>query len=102
MKLQRLALLALMVFPTTLLAADAKLGEEKAAMCMACHGKTGKAVIDAYPNLNGQNQQYLINSMNAYKDGERKGGLAAMMQGIASSLSDEDIENLAAYYSSLK
>ncbi len=84
------------------LAADVAAGQAKAAVCAACHGADGIAVIPGYPNLKGQNEQYLVTSMKAYKNKERTGGLAAVMQAQASMLSDEDIANLAAYYASLK
>ncbi|MEH0665378.1 cytochrome c [Vibrio scophthalmi] len=85
-----------------LAAGDAAAGQAKAAVCAACHGADGIAVIPGYPNLKGQNEQYLISSIKAYKNKERNGGLAAVMQAQASMLSDADIENLAAYYASLK
>ncbi|WP_047049960.1 c-type cytochrome [Vibrio mexicanus] len=84
------------------LAADVAAGQAKAAVCAACHGADGIAVIPGYPNLKGQNEQYLVTSMKAYKNKERTGGLAAVMQAQASMLSDDDIANLAAYYASLK
>ena len=83
-------------------AGDAAAGQAKAAVCAACHGADGIAVIPGYPNLKGQNEQYLVSSINAYKNKERNGGLAAVMQAQASMLSDADIANLAAYYASLK
>lgn len=83
-------------------AADASAGKAKSAICAACHGADGIAVIDGYPNLAGQNEKYLISSMKAYKTKQRNGGLAAVMQAQASMLSDEDIANLAAYYASMK
>ncbi|MEC7306441.1 c-type cytochrome [Vibrio gigantis] len=84
------------------LAGDVAAGQAKAAICAACHGADGIAVIPGYPNLKGQNEQYIASSINAYKNGQRTGGLAAVMQAQASMLSDEDIANLAAYYASLK
>ncbi|KGY08564.1 c-type cytochrome [Vibrio sinaloensis] len=83
-------------------AGDVAAGQAKAAVCAACHGADGIAVIPGYPNLKGQNEQYLVSSINAYKNKERNGGLAAVMQAQASMLSDADIANLAAYYASLK
>lgn len=85
-----------------LAAGDAKAGQAKAAICAACHGPDGIAVIPGYPNIKGQNEQYIISSLNAYKANQRSGGLAAVMQAQASMLNDDDIKNLAAYYSSLK
>ncbi|AOY47914.1 TPA: cytochrome c [Vibrio cholerae] len=84
------------------LAGDVAAGQAKAAVCAACHGMDGIAVISGYPNLKGQSEQYLISSVKAYKNKERTGGLAAVMQAQAMMLSDEDIANLAAYYASLK
>ncbi|MGR5131412.1 c-type cytochrome [Vibrio alfacsensis] len=85
-----------------LAAGDAAAGQAKAAVCAACHGPDGIAAIPGYPNIKGQNEQYIASSIKAYKDGQRTGGLAAVMQAQASLLSDADIANLAAYYSSLK
>ncbi|HHX8287246.1 TPA: c-type cytochrome [Vibrio diabolicus] len=85
-----------------LAAGDAAAGQAKSGVCAACHGADGIAVIPGYPNLKGQNEQYIISSIKAYKNKERTGGLAAVMQAQASLLSDEDIANLAAYYASLK
>jgi cytochrome c553 len=82
-------------------AGDAAAGKTKAAMCGSCHGANGKAVIPTYPNLAGQNEQYLVTALKAYKSGERSTGQAMIMAGMAKPLSDADIANLAAYYSSL-
>jgi len=81
---------------------DTTAGQEKSGVCAACHGVDGIAVISGYPNLKGQNEQYIISSIKAYKNKERVGSLAAVMQTQAALLSDEDIANLAAYYASLK
>ncbi|KOO14570.1 cytochrome C biogenesis protein CcsB [Vibrio xuii] len=83
-------------------AGDVAAGQAKAAVCAACHGADGIAMIPDYPNLKGQNEQYLVSSIKAYKNKERNGGMAAVMQAQASLLSDADIANLAAYYASLK
>ena len=76
-------------------------GKAKAAVCAACHGQNGIAQIPTYPNLAGQNEQYLVSALKAYKNKQRSGGQAAIMQGQATGLSDTDIANLAAYYASL-
>jgi cytochrome c553 len=81
---------------------DAQAGAQKAAMCVACHGVTGKVSVPMYPNLAGQNEAYLEHSLQAYKKGERSGGQAEVMKAYVSGLSDEDISNLAAYYASMK
>ena len=84
------------------MAADAAAGKAKAAVCAACHGQNGVAAIPMYPNLAGQNEQYLVSALKAYKNKERNGGQAVVMQGQAAALSDADIANLAAYYAGLK
>lgn len=83
-------------------AGDAAAGKTKAAVCAGCHGANGKAMVPTYPNLAGQNEQYLVGALKAYKSKQRNGGQAIIMQGQAAALSDADIANLAAYFSSLK
>tara|TARA_B100000949_G_scaffold204581_1_gene194262 strand:- start:54 stop:416 length:363 start_codon:yes stop_codon:yes gene_type:complete len=80
----------------------AELGKEKSTVCQSCHGSTGKADIPIYPNIAGQNAPYLEMSLKAYRDQSRKGLQADAMYGIAAGLSDEDIKNLAAYFSGQK
>lgn len=82
-------------------AGDAAAGEGKVAVCAACHGADGKATAPIYPNLAGQNAEYLVSSLKAYRAGERAGGMSAVMTPQAQALSDEDIADIAAYYSSL-
>ncbi|MDK9756460.1 cytochrome c [Vibrio sp. D173a] len=97
------AMMALTMFSGQALAAgDVAAGQAKAGVCAACHGADGIAVIPGYPNLKGQNEQYIASSIKAYKAGQRTGGLAPVMQAQANLLSDDDIANLAAYYASLK
>ncbi|MCR9909992.1 cytochrome c [Vibrio campbellii] len=97
------AMMALtMLSGQALAAGDVAAGQAKAGVCAACHGADGIAVIPGYPNLKGQNEQYIATSIKAYKAGQRTGGLAPVMQAQANLLSDEDIANLAAYYASLK
>ena len=68
--------------------------------CRACHGEKGaKPITPDYPKLNGQNKSYLVNALKAYKSGNRKGGLAAVMTAQASSLSEDAMKALAEYYS---
>ncbi|EJC6735992.1 cytochrome C biogenesis protein CcsB [Vibrio vulnificus] len=87
---------------SALAAGDVAAGQAKAAVCAACHGANGMATIPGYPNLKGQNEQYLVSAIKAYKNKERNGGLAVVMQAQAAMLNDADIANLAAYYASLK
>ncbi len=83
------------------MAGDVAAGKAKSAVCAACHGAAGISAVDMYPNLAGQKKTYLVNAMKAYKTKVRNGGMAMIMQGQAATLSDQDIDNLAAYYSSL-
>lgn len=80
-------------------AGDVEAGKMKAAICGSCHGQNGISFSPDFPNLAGQKAGYLEKAINYYRSGERKN---AMMNSIAVSLSDDDIKNLAAYYSSLK
>lgn len=96
------AVAALIMASPAMASGDAAAGKAKAAVCAACHGADGIALIPGYPNLKGQNEQYLVSSLKAYKSKERSGGMAMVMQPQAAMLSDADIENLAAYFASLK
>jgi YVTN family beta-propeller protein len=80
-------------------AADVAAGKNKASVCTACHGFTGTSPSDAYPNIAGQKQAYLIEQLQAFRDGTRKDPL---MSPMGEALSDEDIDNLAAYYAQQK
>jgi cytochrome c553 len=81
-----------------ILAADIAAGKSKSVTCAACHGNNGISMIPMYPNLAGQKEQYLVLQMKAFRDGERKN---MVMGPMASGLSDTDITNISAYYSSL-
>ena len=81
---------------------DVRAGAQKAASCMACHGAEGKSAVPLYPNLAGQHAPYLLYSLQAYKKGERSGGQAEVMKAFVAGLSDQDMDDLAAYYASLQ
>jgi cytochrome c553 len=81
-------------------AADLAAGKEKAAMCGACHGPDGNTpIMPEYPKLAGQPSDYLEKALKDYKSGKRKNPLMAPM---AQGLSKKDIQDVAAYFSSLK
>lgn len=82
----------------TLAAGDATAGKDKASACTSCHGVDGKG-SEPNTNIAGMNVGKFKTAMNAYKSGERNN---AMMQMFAKKLNDQDIEDLAAYYASLK
>ncbi len=73
-------------------------GKTKAAACFACHGTDGNAVDPQYPRLAGQYNAYIQQVLHEYKDGGRSNPI---MKGMVSTLSDQDIEDVAAYFSSL-
>ena len=86
-----------------LYAADPAAGQAKAALCVACHGVNGNApILDTYPKLGGQNAAYLEMSIKAYKNGERTGANAALMVPMIAALTDADIADIAAYFSSVE
>ena len=90
-------ILALGISFTAQAAGDAEAGKAKSGACAACHGANGISANPIWPNLAGQKDQYLIAQMKAFRDGARKN---PMMSPMVAGLSDADIENLAAYYSS--
>jgi cytochrome c553 len=80
-------------------AADATAGEQKAATCASCHGPQGNSSNAQWPNLAAQQSTYLANQLKAFKAGER---INPMMQSMAANLTNDDIANLAAYFSTQK
>jgi len=84
--------------PAAALAGDPAAGKKKTTTCVACHGQKGIATAPNYPNLAGQNEKYLIDALKGYKSGARNNPI---MKPMVAPLSDTDIENIAAYYSSL-
>lgn len=84
-------------------AADISAGREKIAMCAGCHGIEGYrwAYPEVYhvPKLGGQHAAYLVKALQAYKSGTRN---HPTMRAVASSLTDADMADIAAYYSSVK
>jgi len=92
-----LATTVLMASPA--FAGDAAAGKAKAGMCAACHGAAGVSAIPMYPNLAGQKEMYLTKQLKDFKAGTRKD---PVMSAMAAPLSDADVANLAAYFSSLK
>jgi cytochrome c553 len=79
---------------------DAAVGKTKAAMCIGCHGIVGYQAsfpeIHRVPMISGQGAKYISNALSAYQKGDRK---HPTMMSVAASLSDQDMADLAAYYS---
>ena len=79
---------------------DYAAGEKKAKeVCAACHGADGNSPSGAFPKLAGQWESYLIAAMKQYRSGERKN---AVMAPQAATLSDQEIEDTASYFSQQK
>ncbi len=82
---------------------DAKAGAQKIQMCQGCHGidgwRTAYPEVYTVPRIAGQHSTYFVNALKAYKTGDRK---HPSMRGIAASLSDKDMADLAAYYAEAK
>jgi len=80
---------------------DVEAGKQKAEMCIGCHGIPGYQnsfpEIHKVPKISGQSAQYIVASLNAYKKGDRK---HPSMRGIAGSLSEQDMADLGAFYTS--
>ena len=92
------ACLALVSAPV-LAAGDAAAGREKARQCQTCHGIDGLATVPIAPHLAGENFTYLQTQLRNYKSGRRE---HEIMTVVASQLSDQDIDDLAAWYSSIR
>ena len=90
---------SLLMIAAPSMAADAAAGKTKSVTCVACHGPEGVSLNPMWPNLAGQQDMYLVKQMKDFRDGNRKDPVMAPM---ALSLSDDDIADLAAYYSSLE
>lgn len=99
MKKKLLALSITLAFssaPTILYAeGNFNAGKGKAASCAGCHGEAGNSMMPSFPKLAGQHPTYLVNQLNAFKDGSRK---EATMSSIAQSLSEQDMLDIAAFY----
>ena len=79
--------------------ADLKAGRAAAAACARCHGMDGKSTAPEIPHLAAQNPHYLVHALTAYRQKVRG---SAPMQDTVGSLTDADLENVAAYYASLE
>jgi cytochrome c553 len=83
----------------TVWAGDADAGKAKSMPCATCHGLNGMSTLNEAPNLAGQPMIYLIEQMRAYRSGKRQNEIMSI---IAKPLSNADIEDLAAWYNSIK
>ena len=80
-------------------AGDVKAGRAKALACQACHGLDGLSKLPDAPHLAGQPERYLVKSLDEYRKGVRKNELMTL---VVKDLSDQDIADLASYYSAIE
>lgn len=85
---------------------DAEAGKDKSATCGACHGADGNSAIDINPKLAGQHEAYIVKQLNEFKLASQTGGAEgrnnAVMNGMAAALSEQDTQDIAAYFSNQK
>ena len=97
-------LLAGVVFQTSISHAqgEASVGEKKAEVCATCHQKDGNSTNPLYPKIAGQNARYLLKQLMDYKKGPKGGRDNPIMYGMVATLSDKEMEDLAAYFAEQK
>lgn len=88
----------LITLPVMVQAADSAKGKQLTGVCQSCHGAAGISTNPLYPNLAGQKAPYLIKQLRDFKEGKRQD---PVMSAMVKSLSEEDLNNIAEYYSEL-
>jgi cytochrome c553 len=78
---------------------DPAAGQAKTAVCGACHGPDGNSMAPNFPKLAGQGQRYLLKQLHEIKDGKR---VVLEMTGLLNNLNDQDLADMAAYFSGQK
>jgi len=91
-------ILAIAVTPVSLAAGSADAGATKSATCVACHGVNGNSTNEQWPSLAGQNAVYFKSQLKHWHDKTRQDSLN-LMPAMAAALSDQDMDDLAAYFS---
>ena len=94
-----LGALSICLVPISVNAGDARAGRQKITTCQACHGLDGVSKNPEAPNLAGQVEGYLVKALAEYKSGAR---MNESMNIVAKELSDQDMADVAAYYSSIQ
>jgi len=88
----------LLLSSTVYSAGDIEAGRAKAVTCFGCHGPQGIAFAPNFPNLAGQKEAYLNSAIQSYRNGKRND---PTMRAMVAALTDDDVTNLAAFFSSL-
>lgn len=91
-------LLTGIAFGDALVSGDAEAGKAKAITCGACHGSDGNSVNPVWPSIAGQHPTYIVEQLQAFKGGQRS---EPLMLGQVMLLNDDDMKNLAVYYSEM-
>jgi cytochrome c553 len=91
------AALLMLAFHAAPAAAGAEEGRAKAAACVACHGENGNSSSPAFPSLSGQPRQFIVSALFQFREGKRQN---EVMAPLAAKLSNADMNDLAAYFSS--
>jgi cytochrome c553 len=93
------AALVAAILPASAASGDPEVGRKKSTPCAACHGANGVSPSPDFPNLAGQHPDYLEAALRHYKNGKRKNPI---MQAQVANLSNKDMLDLAAFFSSQK
>lgn len=90
-----IAIFSLSLATTSAMAGDAAKGEGKVALCAGCHMPDGNSVVDMFPKLAGQHEQYIVKQLSDFKSGKRTNDTMAPM---AMAVADEDMADIGAFY----
>ena len=93
------SLAALVLLSSASWAGNPELGRKVASKCQACHGLDGQSKNPEAPNISGQVERYIIKALKRYMSGERQD---PQMSRVVKQLKDDDVANVAAYYSAIK
>ena len=88
-----------MEMPESFISGDANKGSKLVETCAACHGADGNSISTDWPKLSGQNQKYLYEQLKYFRDGNRMNVLMMSVTPYLQTLSDEDLKDIAAFYS---
>ena len=88
-----------MEMPESFISGDANKGSKLVETCAACHGADGNSISTDWPKLSGQNQKYLYEQLKYFRDGNRMNALMMSVTPYLQTLSDEDLKDIAAFYS---
>ncbi|MGB0894395.1 MAG: c-type cytochrome [Parashewanella sp.] len=101
-----LSIIFAVISTSALAEGNAEAGKAKAVMCAACHGMDGNSMIPLYPKLAGQHPEYLAKQLHDFKAGSasagKKGRFDPIMAGFVVALTDQDIEDISAFFATQK